>query len=234
MWYYLHMANFMKVQGGIMKNHHNDNRLHEMQSDFFVGPLYFDMRTRFVVVGNGAVLPLDDGEFNALVLLAQNEGEMIGIDALQEAIFAGGGIQDQSDAIAKTKEALDVLARKIDDVEGNFVRIERLNDSYMLKKRWSRGDFADKRDVAPEHTHKPAETAVLRRRAPLRRIAYAAMGTAAAVVLTATVMLTILDRTPQDFFDLEDGPVPMVPAPPDYPLDDYDDEDYELDGGVTD
>jgi len=228
-----------------MKAHHHDdiinNRLDYPQGDFCVGPLCFNMHERTVGVSNGDILSPDAKEFDALVMLATNEGKLVGIEVLHRAISPE---PEPDDSIHSMDAVLAGLIDKVDRIPGDFVNIKRCDDGYVLTTRWNRNAFNEKLDNKQgnkqennqgnthdfEHAVSSKRDVAINtnRKRPIRRVIYAAVGAAAAVALA--LVLTITNQIPQNFFDLEDGAVPMAPHPPNYPLNECD-EDYELDGG---
>jgi len=100
--------------------------------DFYVaGPLSLNLREKSVKTMTGAEISLEEKEFDALLALAEKEGEALTIEKLQN-------IWNDTNYIEATA-AINSLSKKIYEAGLGFVWIERdAERGYSFKTRWGR------------------------------------------------------------------------------------------------
>jgi len=187
-------------KGYVMDDKKLTNQIADTHSCIFAGPIDIDLCDRVVCTATGEVLSLEPQEFDALVLLAQHEGEFVTLESLC------GVTSCDAD---KTRAVLQNLTSKVDEIKGKFVWIEHLDEGYLYKTRWGRDAWRDtEADITADVTAIQISVEKHPKLKPLHKRAFAAMGVAAAAMLA--VIITTFGGVPRDILDLTDDGVPMA------------------------
>ena len=96
----------------------------------------FNRQTKKVSTVTGALLPLDEKEFDALYMLASREGETLTFEMLYAAVW---GSAEGLSEVETARLTLSTLAEKVKEAGAEFMWIEHKPKSgYMFKMRWRR------------------------------------------------------------------------------------------------
>ena len=103
---------------------------------FCIGPLNLNRQTKKASAAMGAMLYLDEKEFDALYLLASREGGSLTFEQLFAAVWES---PESPGEIESARSALGSLAEKVKEAGKGFMWIEHTPESgYTFKIRWKR------------------------------------------------------------------------------------------------
>ena len=107
---------------------------------YFAGPLNLNRKTKQATTVTGIELKLDTDEFNALDILAAQEGEIITFERLYEAVWnVGNGSRGRCAALTKLEKLMVILIRKVDETGEGLMWIEyKPETGYCFQTSWKR------------------------------------------------------------------------------------------------
>ena len=131
-----------KMYGGIMnteqysgkKFNNNEHDYSFEQKYIFAGPLNLNFMTKKASTAMGSEILLGENDFEALYLLATNEGEYRTFQQLYEVAW---GKSETTDSLDFASAALENLVLQINNVGDDFMWIEfTQGEGYTFKTRW--------------------------------------------------------------------------------------------------
>ena len=98
------------------------------------GPLNLNRRTKQADTVMGTILPLNETEFAALDMLAENEGDWLTFEQLYSAFWA---LENDTDNRDVARAGMDNIVSLVKSAGEGFMWIEnKPGDSYTFRTRW--------------------------------------------------------------------------------------------------
>lgn len=198
--------------------------MREIDDYTFVGPLNFNRKEKTVTTVTRAQLSLTTKEFDALYLLATQEGEAVSFEALHGILQMPGAHR------AATEKSLKHIISQVNESAAGFVRVGGHTEiGYTLHARWGHNwkntPAATTTDFS--HLHLPHLTEPKSWYKRARKTLY----TGAAILAASAALFVILIQTapgtepsaepsfvqaaePVELVDIYDFEVPLAPLPP--------------------
>jgi hypothetical protein len=183
------------------------------KNQFCVGPLNLNRQTKQAGTVMGTELSLDSNEFDALDMLAAQEGEPLAFELIYSAVWDTGDGSCNRDT---ARVSLDKLIDQVDEAGEGFMKIEHKPETgYTFQTRW--GHNWKKQHSFIDPNQKKMKLPLSKQRRYSRRKAGALlvkMTIAAACVATIAFSPLFDEQSPDTYYYFfDDIPVPLAAMP---------------------
>jgi len=189
-----------------------DISTHDIGNQFiFAGPLNLNRETRQASTIMGSDILLGEKDFDALFVLAMNEGEYITFERLHKASW---GKSKATESLDNATAALEKLVQQINSAGDEFMWIEHTPEmGYRFKTNWGKNPHTQKVpeiSITDNSTKVPEKPRLM----TLAAILTGAGSLAAAVMLTLLLLYSTGIMTPQEaeplYIEVEDPNIPLA------------------------